>query len=74
MKTGSKTAISPSDARGITWREFFRGMIGVAGCGAALISVVFLIMVMNERYGIIPALLTLIIVLMIFPKDKGIII
>lgn len=56
-----------------TWRDFFRDMVNVVGCVLAFLSVVLLIMLMNELYGIIPALLTLIIVLLVFlpPGPSG---
>ena len=56
--------------RKVTWREFFREMIAVAGCVLAFLSVLSLIMLMNERYGIVPALLTIIIILMVFSPRK----
>ena len=68
---GSRAA-SDFNTISTTWREFFREMILVAGFIMAFLSIVLLVMVMNERYGMVSALtmLTIIIVLMIFSPRK----
>ena len=70
VEIGSRAAMLLPDAKGITWREFFRDMIAVAGCILAFLSVLLFIMLINERYGIVPALLVIIIMLMICSSRK----
>lgn len=68
---GSRAASPEFHAAKATWREFFRKMVDVAGFILAFLGLMFLAMAMNERYGIVPVLLTIIIVLMVFSGRNG---
>ena len=70
---GLRPAMLLPDAKGITWREFFRDVVYAVPGVLAFLSVSFLIMLITARHGIVPALLVIIIILMICPsqKDRG---
>ena len=69
---GSRVSLPEFHAtKKITWREFFHWVVDVSGLTVAFLGVMFLAMVLNERYGIVPVLLTIIIVLMVLSPRSG---
>jgi len=67
---GSRPALPDVRVPKITWQDILRTMLAVVGIILVLFSMAFLVMAMNERYGIVPALLTVIIMLMICSSRK----
>jgi len=65
-----RAAMPPPGAAKIAWRELLRDITLAAGLVGASFVIALLIMMINQRYGIVPALLTIIIILMISRPRK----